>query len=157
MSLNTQAHEAISETRACSRTQMKLAINEHARDVAHTTNPFVVQRKHLRFPLVAQAEVTALRKGWHLLADVSELSACGCYVDTPEPFGVGTEVHLCIRHAGSSCELHARVTYAHKGWGMGVLFDDVAGQQFDVLDRWLAELEHKQGVNISPKFMIAKR
>jgi hypothetical protein len=155
MSLNTQAHEVITKNCASSRTQMKQATSGAA-ETAHTTNGFAVHRKHLRFPFVAQADVTTLRKGWHLVADVSQLSACGCYVDTPEPFNVGTEVRLCIRHAGSSCELHGRVIYAHKGWGMGVLFDDAAGQQFDVLDGWLAELEHKQGVNISPKFMVAK-
>lgn len=115
--------------------------NEAAGRAALETKRFAAPRAHLRFSLAAQAEVTALPSGLHLVASVSELSACGCYVDTPEPFLGGTEVRVCIRHAGSSCELLGRVIYAHKGWGMGVLFANALGQQFDVLDKWLAELE----------------
>lgn len=146
MSLNTQAHEAIGKSRACSRTLVRLALSEPAGEAARTTKGLAVNRKHLRFPLVAQAEVTTLRRGWHLVADVSELSARGCYLDTPDPFSMGSDVRLCIRYAGRTCELLGRVIYAHKGWGMGVLFSDAAGQQFDILDEWLAELAQEQGV-----------
>ena len=156
MSLNTQAHEAMSRSRACFRPLITLAMNEPAAATAPTTNGLAAHRKHLRFPLVAQAEVTTLRRGWHLVADVSELSARGCYLDTPDPFSTGTEVRLCIRYAGSSCELLGRVIYAHKGWGMGVLFGDAAGQQFDILDGWLAELEQKEGGKVSPERVVAK-
>jgi hypothetical protein len=154
MNPNTQAHEIIAKNRASSRTQMKHTTSG-VPAAAHVNDGVAGHRKHLRFAFVAQADVTALRKGWHLMADLSQLSACGCYVDTPEPFNVGTEVRLCIRHAGNSCEVHGRVIYVHKGWGMGILFDDAAGQQFDVLDGWLAELEHKQGGTVSSKFVVA--
>jgi PilZ domain len=149
MSPNTQAHEARSKSRARSRTLTRLAISEPAAESAHTTNGCAVNRKHLRFSLLAQAEVTTLRRGWHLMAEVSQLSARGCYLDTPNPFTTGTEVRLHIRYAGSSCELLGRVIYAHKGWGMGVLFSDAAGQQFDILDEWLAEIEQEQNPNVS--------
>jgi hypothetical protein len=145
MNLNTQAREAMNRSQAYSQPQSQLATCELPARPAHTIKGSAVHRKHLRFPFVAQAEVTTVRKGWHLVADVSELSARGCYLDTPEPFSAGTEVHLCIRHAGRRCELLGRVIYAHKGWGMGILFDDAAGQQFDTLDGWLAELEQSQG------------
>jgi hypothetical protein len=94
--------------------------------------------------LAAEAEVTALTNGLHLEAGVSELSPCGCYLDTPTPFSAGTEVHVLIRYRGRCCELQGRVIYAHKGWGMGVLFDNVVGQQFEILDSWLVELEHER-------------
>ena len=104
-------------------------------------------RRHLRFSLAADADVTALHSGRHLLATVSEISPRGCYVDTPDGFGAGTKVRLCIRHAGSSCELTGKVIYVHKGWGMGVLFDDAPAGQFAGLDKWLAELARAKGVD----------
>jgi hypothetical protein len=101
-------------------------------------------RRHLRFSVAAaEADVTTLRSGRHLLAGLSEVSPRGCYLDTPEAFVVGTEVRVRIRYAGDSCELPGTVIYAHKGWGMGVLFGDAAAGQSAVLDRWLAELARK--------------
>jgi PilZ domain-containing protein len=114
---------------------------------AGTTKGFAIPRRHLRFWLAAEADVTALHSGRHLLATVSELSPRGCYVDTPDGFGVGTKVRLCIRHVGSNCELTGRVIYVHKGWGMGVLFDDGPATQFAGLDKWLAELARAQGAH----------
>jgi hypothetical protein len=110
----------------------------------YTTRGFAVSRKHLRFPLVAEADVTAVCSGCHpchLLANVSEVSPCGCYLDTTAGFPVGTEVRLRILRAGDSCELPGKVISVHKGWGMGVLFGHAATKQFRVLDKWLAELE----------------
>ena len=134
--------------------QMKLT-SEAAARAAFTTGGFAVPRKHLRFSLAAEADITALHSGLHLVAGVSELSGCGCYVDTPEPFSAGTEVRVCIRHAGSSCELLGRVIYAHQGWGMGVLFNDEADQPFDALDEWLVELEHKERRGVKANRMVA--
>jgi PilZ domain len=118
--------------------------SESAAGAGLKTARFAAPRRHLRFSLAAEADVTAVRNGRHLVADVSELSARGCYLDTPEPFSAGAEVRLCIRRAGSSCELLGRVIYAHRGWGMGVLFADDSDGQFHVLDEWLAELELEQ-------------
>jgi len=115
--------------------------------VARTARPIegavVNPRRHLRFSLAAEADVTTLRDGRHLTADVSEISPRGCYVDTPDTFPEGTEVRVRIRHAGDSCELPGMVIYAHKCWGMGVLFGDAAAGQYAVLDRWLAKLARK--------------
>jgi PilZ domain len=122
---------------------MSLMMSKPAAGTAPATKHFAVLRKHLRFSLAAEADVTALRSGCHfchLLAGVSELSPDGCYLDTPDAFSIGTEVRVCIRHAGGSCELPGRVIYVHKGWGMGVLFGHAASEQFEVLDGWLAEL-----------------
>jgi hypothetical protein len=105
---------------------------------------FPVPRKHLRFPLAAEAEVTAVRNGCdscHVLATVSKLSPCGCYLATTDPFPAGTEVRLRMHRAGESCEVPGRVIYVHKGWGMGVLFGQALPGQFRILDKWLAELE----------------
>lgn len=53
------------------------------------------------------------------------------------------KVRNLIRHGGDSCELYGKVIYAHKGWGMGILFGEVAGEQCGIFERWLGELQAK--------------
>jgi PilZ domain len=126
------------------RTHMNLITSEPAAPAALPTNGSAILREHPRFSLAAEADVTALHNGCHfchLLATISELGPRGCYLSTPDAFSVGTQVRLCIRHAGGSCELPGRVIYVHKGWGMGILFGQPAAEQSDVLNRWLARLK----------------
>jgi hypothetical protein len=97
-------------------------------------------RKHLRFSCAAEADATTLDGRHHLMGTVSELSRCGCYLDTPDAFDVGTRIRLQIHHNGRSCDLPARVIYVHKGWGMGVVFDGATAGQLAALDQWLVQL-----------------
>jgi hypothetical protein len=78
------------------------------------------------------------------MAGVSELSRCGCYLDTPDAFDPGTRIRLRIRHNGHSCDLLARVIYVHKGWGMGVVFDSATAGQLAALDKWLVQICQKE-------------
>jgi PilZ domain len=137
---------------------MNLTTSKPTAGAAFAAKGSAALRKHLRFSFVAEAEVTALRSGCHfchLLARVSELSPRGCYLDTPDAFSIGTEVRLCMRHAGGSCELPGRVIYVHKGWGMGVRFGDAPAEQFGVLDRWLAKLEQEERCGVEPDCTVA--
>jgi hypothetical protein len=108
-----------------------------------TETLFAVNRTEPRFLLIAEAELTAVSNGAHLVAYLSELSSNGCYIDTPEGFPVGTAVRLSIRYGGSKCELVGRAIYKHDGWGMGVVFDDMTAEQRSIIDAWLAELSRK--------------
>jgi PilZ domain len=108
-----------------------------------TETVFSVKRRVPRFSFIAEAELTAVCNGAHLVAHVSELSSNGCYVDTPEGFPVGTEVDVTIRYGGSKCELGGRAIYKHDGWGMGVRFEDMAAEQRSTIEAWLAELARK--------------
>lgn len=101
---------------------------------------FSVERANPRFSLVADAEVTALWDGSRIVALVSQLSARGCYVDTINPFSIGTVLHLRIRYGSSTCEVQGKVIHAHPGSGMGVLFENVAVEQKFAMDSWLSEL-----------------
>jgi hypothetical protein len=94
----------------------------------------------LRFSCAAEAEATTTDGRRHLLADVSELSRCGCYLDTPDAFDVGAKIRLRIRHDGLTCDLPGRVIYVHKGWGMGVVFEGATAAQLAALDEWLVQL-----------------
>lgn len=105
-----------------------------------TTGAVVDHRRHLRFSCAAEVDATTVDGRRHLLATVSELSRCGCYVDTPDAFDVGAKIRIRIRHNGFSCDLPGRVIYVHKGWGMGVAFEGATAAQLHALDEWLVQL-----------------
>jgi hypothetical protein len=107
---------------------------------AAATSPAANHRSHLRFSCTAEVEATTVDGRRHLLATLSEISRCGCYLDTPEAFEAGTKIQLRIRPDGLMCDLPARVIYVHKGWGMGVLFEGTTAAQRAALDEWLVQL-----------------
>lgn len=124
---------------------MTLTMSESAEEAPSTLVPPIASstREGPRFSFVAEADVIDLSNRRSLAASVSDLSAHGCYLDTPDALSVGTEVQILILHSGSTCELPGRVIYVHKGWGMGVVFGEASAEQREVLDGWLAELESK--------------
>lgn len=104
---------------------------------------FSVQRTVPRFKFIAEAEVTSVPNGMRVVARVSELSAQGCYMDTPDVFPEGTALCVRIHYGGSTCELTGKVLYSHSGWGMGAAFGEMSPAQRTVLDSWLSELARK--------------
>jgi hypothetical protein len=112
---------------------------------------FSVQRTVPRFKFIAEAEVTSVRNGMRVVARVSELSAQGCYVDTPEALPEGTELRLRIHYGGSTCDFDGRVIYTHNGWGMGALFAEMGEAQRAILNSWLAELARKISYRSEPQ------
>jgi len=105
---------------------------------------YAVKRMNPRFQFCAEAEIT-LRDGTWLPAQLAEISALGCYVDTLEPLPVGTEFELSISDGMSTCELPGKVIYEHTGGGlgvigMGVLFGNLGFEQHSAIDSWLLEL-----------------
>lgn len=116
---------------------------------------YAVKRMNPRFPFSAQAEIT-LHDGTWLPAQVAEISARGCYVDTLEPIPVGTEFELSICDGTHTCELPGKVIYEHVGGGfgvvgMGVVFGNVGFEQHSAIDAWLVELAgHRSGTSANP-------
>src|SRR5712664_2672730 len=74
---------------------------------------FTVARTNPRFSFIAEAELAELVDGPRIVARVSELSSRGCYVDTFNPFPVGTVLRVRIRYGCSTCELPGNVIYTH--------------------------------------------
>jgi len=104
---------------------------------------FSVVRTTPRFSFIAEAEVMGLLDGTRVVARISELSSRGCYVDTVNPFPIGTELRFRIRYGCSTCELPGKIIYTHSGFGMGVLFGEIAVEHRVTLDAWLDELARK--------------
>jgi hypothetical protein len=95
--------------------------------------PYAVARTTPRFAFIAEAEVMG----------VSELSARGCYIDSISPLPKGTTVAVRIRYGCSTCEFSGTVIYTHAGFGMGVAFGELSGEQRSTLDVWLDEVSRK--------------
>ena len=106
--------------------------------------PYIVKRANPRFSFFADAEVT-VRDGTRVRAQLSELSARGCYIDTLEPIPVRTKLRLRICDGMSTCEVNGKVIYIHSGggfgiFGMGVVFEEIGAEQHSTIDAWLNKL-----------------
>jgi len=111
--------------------------------------PYPVRRANPRFSFFADAEVTG-RDGTWILAQLTELSSRGCYVDTLEPIPIRTKLRLRICDGMSTCELHGKVIYTHSGggfgiFGMGVLFEDMDAEQHSAIEALLRGLAGRPG------------
>jgi hypothetical protein len=106
---------------------------------------FAVSRTNPRFQFIAEAELAELVDGPRIVARISELSSRGCYVDTFNPFPVGTVLRIRIRYGCSTCELPGSVIYTHTNYGMGLRFGETSAEHRATLDAWLQELARKQG------------
>jgi hypothetical protein len=109
---------------------------------------YPIKRSNPRFTFSAEAEAI-LRDGTSIDAQVFELSARGCYIDTVKAISMGTELTLRISNGMSMCELPGKVIYTHPGggmgvFGMGVVFEDMAADQRTALESWLRDLASGQ-------------
>lgn len=98
------------------------------------------RRRHPRFPLIADAEVTEIVSGTKLRAKTSDLSAGGCFLDMLNPSPEDTEIAVRISHADTTFTARGKVVFVFPNMGMGVMFTDVPASQQTILQRWLAEL-----------------
>ena len=98
------------------------------------------RRTQTRFPFTAGAEVYELQTKIRITGRCSDLSSGGCYVDTLNPFAVGSEVTIRVKRNSLEFEAAAVITYAHPQMGMGITFTKVTPEHQGVLRSWIAEL-----------------
>jgi len=101
------------------------------------------RRRHLRFPFIASVEAIEPQSHATLKGRISDLGFGGCYVDTMNPFAVGTLIKILLTKGRTTFEADARVMFSHAGMGMGIAFVSAMPQQLQVLDSWIAELARK--------------
>jgi PilZ domain len=97
------------------------------------------QRTVPRYTFVAVAEIIEAATQTCVMGRINEISRKGCYVDTLNPFPVGTNLHVVISRDQGTFAARGNVIYAHEGIGMGVAFLDPTEDQSRILDSWLAE------------------
>jgi PilZ domain len=90
-----------------------------------------------RRPISAAAVVVDSDASLRIEARCSDLSMRGCYVDTLNPFPVGTDSRIELQMAGAVVATRARVNCSHVGMGMGLSFHGLTTDQESVLSKWL--------------------
>lgn len=102
------------------------------------------RRTQTRFPLTAGAEVYEHQTKIRITGRCSDLGPGGCYIDTLNPFAVGSEVTVRVNRDGREFEAGAIVSYAHPQMGMGMTFTQITPEHQGVLRSWVAELSGEQ-------------
>jgi hypothetical protein len=100
----------------------------------------VERRRNLRFSFSATVEAVENKSATKIIGRTSDLGLGGCYVDTLNPFAVGTEVTIRILRENESFEAQARVTYSSNGMGMGLAFISAQPRHVRLFQRWLQEI-----------------
>jgi hypothetical protein len=95
------------------------------------------RRDHERHPLVAATELVDLPTGMRTRASTSDLSHGGCYVNTLNPFRLGTTLELKIEHSQGAFVAEACVCTRFEGSGMGLAFQNITPEQSAMLANWL--------------------
>jgi hypothetical protein len=91
-------------------------------------------------PFLTEAEVMESPAGTWLKTRLSDLSLCGCYVDTLHPLPVGARIWLKVVRNKIILEALATVIYSEPRLGMGVRFTPLSPEQKSILENWLADV-----------------
>jgi hypothetical protein len=75
-----------------------------------------------------------------LSARTSDVGLGGCYVDTLNPYAVGTVFKIRLTKDEVTLEADVKVILSQVGMGMGVAFISVIPRQFRIFQQWLNEL-----------------
>jgi PilZ domain len=98
------------------------------------------RRSHLRYPFTASVEAIEPKSGTKIHGRSTDLGLGGCYVDSLNPFAVGTVVKIRITKNDESFDAKAMVTFSQVGMGMGLSFVASEPQQSALFQRWVTEL-----------------
>jgi hypothetical protein len=95
------------------------------------------RRRTPRITFKATSVVTETGSSQMVVAQTSELSRFGCFVQTMKPYPKGTRVHIELADGGDVFTASAAVAYV-TGDGMGVVFSMVEPENYEVLAKWLS-------------------
>lgn len=109
------------------------------------------RRRQPRFPFTAAVEALEPQSHVMISARTSDLGPGGCYVDTMNPFAVGTVIKIRLTKDNVSFEADAKVTFSQVGMGMGVVFISAVPQQFRIFQNWLNQLTEKSLPHLEPR------
>jgi PilZ domain-containing protein len=95
------------------------------------------RRRVPRIPFKATSVVTEAGSAQIVVAQTTELSRFGCFVQTKKPYPKGTRVHIEVAEAGTTFVASGAVAYV-TGEGMGVVFSLVEPDNQAILENWLS-------------------
>jgi hypothetical protein len=93
-----------------------------------------------RHVFTAAADVVELSSGARFSTRTTDLGPGGCFVDTTNPFPVGSKLHLKLHKGKTSFETTGVVVYSQNGLGMGISFAELADDRRAALQSWIADL-----------------
>ena len=93
-----------------------------------------------RHIFTAAADVVEISSGARFSTRTTDLGPGGCFVDTTNPFPVGSKLHVRLHKGKTSFETTGTVVYSQHGLGMGIAFSDLAQERRSALESWLADL-----------------
>lgn len=93
-----------------------------------------------RYSFVAGAEFVDVQTNSRMPGRASDLDRGGCFIDTLNPFPVGTALTLRLTNENQSFRVQAEVAYVQMGMGMGLSFTVAEAEQLRILDGWIAGL-----------------
>lgn len=106
-----------------------------------TSTPIAEQpterRRVPRIPFKATSVVAEVGSTRVVVAQTTELSRFGCFVQTLKPHPQGTRVHIDMTEGGTTFSASGVVAYV-TGDGMGVVFSMVEPENYEVLAQWLS-------------------
>ena len=95
------------------------------------------RRRVPRIPFKATSVVTQTGSSQMVVAQTTELSRFGCFIQTIKPYPKGTRVHIEKAEAGTTFVATGLVAYVTDN-GMGVVFNMVESENYEVLAKWLS-------------------
>src|ERR1700730_4614187 len=98
------------------------------------------RRETERHMFTAGADVREISSGARFSTRTTDLGPGGCFVDTTNPFPVGSKLHVRLHKGKTSFETTGTVVYSQHGLGMGIAFSDLAQERRSALESWLADL-----------------
>ena len=95
------------------------------------------RRRAPRYPFAGAVEMRHGTSPDKITAKVSELSLNGCYVDTINPYPIGTPLTVKVFTPTEYFEGQATVIYVEEAEGMGLMFKETRPFFLAVLRKWL--------------------
>jgi PilZ domain len=118
--------------------------NRHGSSEASNVEPDQSDRRqHPRFPFTASVEAIEPQSRAKIKARISDIGLGGCYVDTINPFAVGTVIKIRLTKDKVTFEADAKVIFSQVGMGMGVAFISAMPRQLRIFQKWLNEIASK--------------
>lgn len=97
------------------------------------------QRRHPRYGCDGRAELRRPEATDNSGA-LRQISAGGCYINTPDPAPVGTHLELTLQVGQVQLRAEGTVLYSHPEKGMGVAFTKIDDEMRAMLDQFLTDL-----------------
>lgn len=108
------------------------------------------RRQANRYNFSATAEVVEMVSGARVSTRAADLSQKGCYLDTLNPFAIGSVVRLRICWDGAELECAALVRDSQPGMGMGVAFTELDDAQKALIESWIEKVVAPPHADLSP-------